>query len=100
MEIRRYDEKIAVVTGAANGIGLSMVKRLVEEGAKVAALDIDTETMEKEYAGQEEDIFQVYCDVSEKKSVDQAIAKVLEHYGRGSLDARAFWIQPRKHGAG
>ena len=56
MEIRRYDEKIAVVTGAANGIGLSMVKRLVEEGAKVAALDIDTETMEKEYAGQEDDI--------------------------------------------
>ena len=55
MEIRRYDEKIAVVTGAANGIGLSMVKRLVEEGAKVAALDIDTETIEKEYAGQEED---------------------------------------------
>ena len=48
MEIRRYDEKIAVVTGAANGIGLSMVKRLVEEGAKVAAQDIDTETMEKE----------------------------------------------------
>ena len=40
MEIRRYDEKIAVVTGAANGIGLSMVKRLVEEGAKVAALDM------------------------------------------------------------
>ena len=82
MEIRRYDEKIAVVTGAANGIGLSMVKRLVEEGAKVAALDIDTETMEKEYAGQEEDIYQVYCDVAEKESVDQAIAKVLEHFGR------------------
>ncbi|MCB7063460.1 SDR family oxidoreductase [Enterocloster citroniae] len=81
MEIRRYDRKIAVVTGAANGIGRSMVKRLVEEGAKVAALDIDMEAMEKEYEGQE-DIFPVFCDVSEKNSVDGAVAKVLEHFGR------------------
>ena len=51
MEIRRYDEKIAVVTGAANGIGLSMVKRLVEEGAKVAALDIDTGTGRRHLPG-------------------------------------------------
>ena len=39
MEIRRYDEKIAVVTGAANGIGLSMVKRLGGEGGKGGGLD-------------------------------------------------------------
>ena len=57
MIIKRYEGKIAVVTGAANGIGLAMVTRLVEEGAKVAALDIDMEAMEKEYQGKEDDIF-------------------------------------------
>lgn len=82
MEIRRYDGKIAAVTGAANGIGLCMVKRLVEEGARVAALDIDTETMEKEYGGLEQDVFQAYCDVADKGSVDGAITRVLEHFGR------------------
>lgn len=82
MQIRRYDGKIAVVTGAANGIGLSMVNRLVEEGAKVAALDIDTDTMAKAYEGRGNDIFQVYCDVADKKSVDEAVGKVLEHFGR------------------
>lgn len=82
MEIRRYEGKIAVVTGAANGIGLCMVRRLVDEGAKVAALDIDTGTMETAYKGLEHDICQVYCDVADKGSVDKAFARVLEHYGR------------------
>ena len=59
-----------------------MVKRLVEEGAKVAALILILRQMEKEYAGQEEDIYQVLLDVAEKESVDQAIAKVPVHPGR------------------
>ncbi len=81
MIIKRYEGKIAVVTGAANGIGLAMVTRLVEEGAKVAALDIDMEAMEKEYQGKEDDIFVAYCDVASKASVDEAIDKVLAKYG-------------------
>lgn len=81
MEIRRYDNKIAVVTGAANGIGVSMTKRLVEEGAKVAALDIDVDTMKDIYKGMEETVFPVFCDVSQKTVVDEAIGKVIEHYG-------------------
>lgn len=80
MNMRRYENKIAVVTGAANGIGLCMVKRLVEEGAKVAALDIDMETMDKEFAGQEDKIYWSFCDVAVKSSVDEAVAKSLEHF--------------------
>lgn len=82
MSMRRYEGKVAVVTGGANGIGVCMVKRLVEEGAVVAALDLDVKTMEDIYAGQEEVIFPVYCDVSNKKVVDEAVAKVLGHFGK------------------
>ena len=65
-----------------SSVPIIVISARTMERSKVAALDIDTETMEKEYAGQEEDIYQVYCDVAEKESVDQAIAKVLEHFGR------------------
>ena len=79
-EHHRYIGKVCVVTGAANGLGLNLANRLVEEGAFVAALDLEKETMEKEFSGQEEKVFCVSCDVSSKASVDAAIAAVIEHY--------------------
>lgn len=81
MEMKRYENKIALVTGAANGIGLSMAKRLLKEGAKVAALDIDTENMKREFDS-ESDVLQVYCDVADRKMVEQSVAKTLRYFGR------------------
>ena len=40
-EHHRYVGKVCVVTGAANGLGLNLAQRLVEEGALVAALDLE-----------------------------------------------------------
>ena len=80
-EHHRYVGKICVVTGAANGLGLNLVNRLVEEGAFVGALDLEAETLKKEFAGREDKIFGVPCDVSSKASVDQAVAAVIEHFG-------------------
>lgn len=80
-EHHRYVGKICVVTGAANGLGLNLVNRLVEEGAFVGALDLEAETLKKEFAGRENKIFSVPCDVSSKASVDQAVAAVIEHFG-------------------
>lgn len=82
MVIKRYEGKIALVTGAANGIGLCMTNRLVEEGAKVAALDLELETMKNVYKGRENEIYPVFCDVSSKAAVEESIQKVLEHFGR------------------
>lgn len=79
-EHHRYVGKVCVVTGGANGLGLNLVNRLVEEGAFVAALDLEKETLDKEFAGQEK-VFGVPCDVSSKASVDAAVAAVIEHYG-------------------
>ena len=39
----RLEGKTAVVTGAASGFGLGIAQRFVEEGAKVAVLDINAE---------------------------------------------------------
>lgn len=79
--MRRYEDKVALVTGAANGIGLSMTKRLLEEGARVAAFDIDSENMKKEFDS-EEDVLQVYCDVADRELVNQSVCKTIRYFGR------------------
>lgn len=79
-EHHRYVGKVCVVTGGANGLGLNLVQRLLEEGAFVAALDLEQDTLDKEFAGQEK-VFCAQCDVSSKASVDTAIAAVIEHFG-------------------
>lgn len=40
--------KVAVVTGANNGIGLTILKKLMEVGLKVVGFDIETENIEVE----------------------------------------------------
>ena len=41
--ISRLKDKVAIVTGSAQGIGRAIVMRLASEGAKVAVADIDVE---------------------------------------------------------
>ena len=47
-EHHRYVGKVCVVTGAANGLGLNLAQRLVEEGALVAALDLEKDSLDRE----------------------------------------------------
>lgn len=80
-EHHRYVGKVCIVTGAANGLGLSLTNRLVEEGGLVGALDLEGDTLKKAFEGREDKIFCVQCDVSSKASVDAAVAAVIEHFG-------------------
>jgi len=44
---RRYEGRIAVVTGAAQGLGLVVARRLAEEGADIVACDIQGERLQR-----------------------------------------------------
>ena len=43
-------QKVALVTGAARGIGLAAAKRFLADGWRVALLDIDGENLQRTYA--------------------------------------------------
>lgn len=43
---RRYEGKVAVVTGGASGIGLAIARRVVAEGGRVAAGDVNEDGLE------------------------------------------------------
>ncbi len=83
--IHRFEDKIAVVTGGAKGIGKGCCLRFAEEGARVAVLDLAmTEAAEvaaecERLSGQP--ALTVRCDVSDKASVDAAFAAVVDAWG-------------------
>lgn len=79
--------KIALVTGAARGIGLAAARRFLADGWRVAMLDINEETLTKAHAaiGKPQDTMAIVCDVSDPAAVDAAFKNLTQRFGR--LDA-------------
>jgi len=78
----RYDGRVAVITGAAQGIGFGIATRLAEEGASVAIVDLD-ETAAASAAAKLGGAphIGVGADVSDAEAVDAAIERVVSELG-------------------
>jgi 3-oxoacyl-[acyl-carrier protein] reductase len=81
----RYDGRVAVVTGAARGIGFGCATRFAEEGASIAVVDLD-EAAAAEAASRlpvqgGAKAIGVGADVSNTESGEAAIARVVEELG-------------------
>ncbi len=78
----RYDGRVAVITGAARGIGAGIARRFAEEGAAVAILDLD----ESQAQVTADDVgaakaVGIGCNVTDAASVEAAVARVLTELG-------------------
>ncbi len=82
----RLQDKVAIITGAASGIGRAAVHRFVAEGATVTAIDIDTrgldETIEQLPEESRGQATAHVADVSRADQVEQAVAASTERAGR------------------
>lgn len=70
--------KIAVITGAASGIGKAIAEDLKAQGACVAALDLNPEVSSK-FKGDGQ--LGIVCDVTKPASIEAALQKVTAHFG-------------------
>ena len=75
--------RVAVVTGAASGIGRAMAERFLAEGMSVAMADIETDALQAAAASLEDRgvILTVPTDVSDPQSVDDLARAVRERFG-------------------
>ena len=81
----RLDGKVAIITGAAGGMGLTMAQTFAEEGAKVVAADIQFELLQKgvnEINAKGGDALALKLDVSSPDEWKSAIDETVRKYGK------------------
>lgn len=73
--------RTALVTGAAQGIGLAIARCLHDSGAKVALVDLDGDRAREAAADLGDGVLPLACDVTDEHAVDTTIRQVLEEFG-------------------
>lgn len=79
------DGDVALVTGAAGGIGLATARRFLEEGARVAIADIDSARLAGAVETLRADVLGVPLDVTSRASWKAAVEAVVERFGTLTL---------------
>lgn len=78
----KFDNKVVFVTGAAQGMGLAIVRRFAAEGASVVAADINAEAAARAVADLGDRGLAVACNVADSASVAEAFQAVESRFGR------------------
>lgn len=83
--LNRFEGKTALVTGASGGIGSAVVERLVDEGARVLAVDINEGTLQALQNRFDQSnpgtVFSMVCDVTKLENAKAAVAKGWKLFG-------------------
>jgi NADP-dependent 3-hydroxy acid dehydrogenase YdfG len=82
--MKDYKDKVAVITGAASGIGRAIAERCAQEGMKVVIADIETEALHqtaKEMKAARAQVVPVVTDVSKNRDVERLAKRTLDAYG-------------------
>ena len=80
----KLKNKVAIITGAAVGIGYAAAELFLEEGARVAICDINAAKVEEAASklSAKGEIRGYVCDVSNREQVNEMVKKIAEDFGR------------------
>ena len=95
--MKRLDERVAVVTGGASGVGAGVATVLASEGARTAIADIDlaaAERVAEGLRGEGADAIALEVDLVDPAAVDAMAAAVVERWGRIDILSANAGIYP------
>ena len=81
----KLKDHVAIVTGAARGIGKAIALAFIREGAKVAIIDLDKERLEilkKEINKENREAMTIFCDITKSSEVNGMVDQVRKRFGR------------------
>src|SRR5258707_2073623 len=82
--MKRFENKVVIVSGAGSGIGAACVRRLFDEGASVVAADVHKENVDKVAAAFEgsDRVHSVGIDISDREQVDALVSGAAQQFGQ------------------
>ena len=82
MNCKRLEDRVALITGSARGIGRSFAERYLEEGAKVVIADINIERAQETADQLGENAIAIALDVTIQESIDACVDETVERLGK------------------
>lgn len=78
----RLREKVAIITGAASGIGEAVARRYLEEGAQVVVVDVkDEHELAQRFADVPARVLALKADVTRREDIERIVARTVERFG-------------------
>jgi 3-oxoacyl-[acyl-carrier protein] reductase len=81
----KLKDRVAIVTGAARGIGKAITLTFLREGGKLAIIDSDRERLEilkKEFEKENKEVIVTPCDITKSSEVKEMVVQVHKKFGR------------------
>lgn len=80
--MNEFSGQVALVTGAASGIGLAVAHKLLAEGAQVALLDFNAQGLQQEFGRYGNQALLIGIDITDEARVQEVIEQALAHFGK------------------
>jgi NAD(P)-dependent dehydrogenase (short-subunit alcohol dehydrogenase family) len=81
---KNFKDKVAIITGAADGMGRRVALDMAAEGAKICAVDINKkgiDLVKEKIQAMGEQCISAQCDVSSSKKIDEMVQKTVDVFG-------------------
>jgi 2-dehydro-3-deoxy-L-rhamnonate dehydrogenase (NAD+) len=80
--MKEFNGQVAIVTGAASGIGLAISRKLLNEGASVALLDINGKALEEAYKSYKSNVKLFEVDITKQELIHEIIEQIVLFFGK------------------
>ena len=80
--MKSFKDQVAVITGAASGLGLAIANRLSSEGVKLALIDLREEKLLQSVSKYSTEVKAYVLDITDENQVELIINDILTHFGK------------------